>query len=92
MRLLDPKWIDSPGRFGLGVSWACEVHEDCRVEVFFQNAMDSGSPVLQDKWGRPPLYFRVGSGLGELTIAEWINAGDCFSGRLVDGKLIPGSH
>lgn len=92
MRKLNPEWISAPERFGLGVSWDCEVHDDCRVEIFFSNPLDSGAPILQDKWGRPPLHFRVGSGFGELTVSDWINAGDCFSGRLVDGVLVLGSH
>lgn len=89
---LGPEWVDMPPRWGLGISWRCVAHSDCRVSVFFLNPVDGHTPVLQDKLDRPPLYFRIGSGLGSLTIADRINAWPCWRGYLVEGNLVTETH
>jgi len=75
---LDPEWVSSSTRWGLGVSWECPTHAH-RLTLMFRNAADGG--------GGPGIHQRAGTSFSTLTVVEWIDLAPCFSGRIETGQL-----
>lgn len=85
---LDPEWISPPGRFGLALTFLCPTHRNHRLFVWLRDPLD-GQPPLENE-GEVRLYFREleKTGLGNVTILEYLDFGDCYSGMLLDGVLM----
>ena len=85
---LEPEWLSPPGRFGVAVSFMCPAHRKHRLFCWFKNPVD-GWPQLQNE-GEVRLYTRARgtAGLGNVTVLEYLDFGDCYSGMLVDGWLL----
>lgn len=70
---LNINWLplgDRP-RFGVGIVLTCFVHDNCELEIYFENPADTFDPVPA-----PIYYRRHGTGLGSLTVTPRINMGE----------------
>lgn len=90
MRLLElePEWVSPPGRYGLGVVFACPAHGAvCRVIIFFLNPLDNWAQLPA---GRMRLHRRDPDtrGFHDLTLEGWIHDGECWGGMIIDGRLV----
>ena len=71
----DPRWVDTgprntrdPNRKGIGISFECPLHEDCRLGAYFTNPLDGGPPFEPER----PTWDRTGEDFESLTLAPSI--------------------
>lgn len=76
MRLvdLDPNWVSTSGRQGMGLRFRCP-HCDTHLVVWFENPLDNG-PSLDPAKHRAPLWKRMGDTFETLTLTPSINASE----------------
>lgn len=86
--MFEPDWISHGSRWGLGLSLKCPTCPDnwhCRLELYFLNCCDGLPPDA------PPgsmLYYRVGSGLGTITLSPEIDMGVHGRFEIIGGRVV----
>jgi hypothetical protein len=61
---LDPRWLERPGRYGVGISMQCPRHRgDCRLSFYFARPYDGFPPIQGVR-----LHHHLRGGLQELTL------------------------
>lgn len=103
LRDLEPAWITTAGRHGMGVSFLCPVHGNngangmaCYLGVWFENPVDGGpayqpgtpyKPRPGEAWSLEPLWRREGETFDTLTLSPSINAEGHWHGYIRGGEV-----
>jgi hypothetical protein len=93
----DPRWTkatnpDDGGRpdgQGMGLSFLSPLGTGVRINIWFANPLDGGSPINDPKRPRQ-LWKRTGETFDTLTLTPSVDASPDWHGHIKDGNMVGG--